>query len=111
MLMSEQQMVSGIICLTCNPNLRIPKGIPTVSIDRSLGPGIACVASDNFGGGCLAAQKLLENGCKRLAFLRTGSFPAQRDRQAQGRLHPRLHGRRGPLPLRVRQRRHALFRL
>ena len=73
MLMSEQQMVSGIICLTSNPNLRIPKGIPTVSIDRSPGPGIACVVSDNYGGGCLAAQKLLENGCTRPAFLRTGS--------------------------------------
>ncbi len=85
MLMSEQQMVSGIICLTYNPNLRIPKGIPTVSIDRSLGPGIACVASDNFGGGCLAAQKLLENGCKRLAFLRTGaSLPNETDKRRDG---------------------------
>ena len=85
MLMSEQQMVSGIICLTYNPNLRIPKGIPTVSIDRSLGPGIPCVASDNYGGGCLAAQKLIENGCKSLAFLRTGSsLPNETDKRRDG---------------------------
>ena len=85
MLMSEQQMVSGIICLTYNPDLRIPKGIPTVSIDRSLGPGIVCVASDNFGGGSLAAQKLMENGCRRLAFLRTGSpLPNETDKRRDG---------------------------
>ena len=85
MLMSEQQLVSGIVCLTYNPNLRLPSGIPTVSIDRSLGPGVACVASDNFGGGCLAAQKLLENGCRRLAFLRTGSsLPNETDKRRDG---------------------------
>ena len=85
MLMSEQQMVSGIICLTYNPNLRIPKGIPTVSIDRSLGPDIACVASDNYGGGALAAQKLMENGCRHLAFLRTGSsLPNETDKRKDG---------------------------
>ena len=85
MFMSEQQMVSGIICPTYNPILRIPRGIPTVSIDRSLGPGIACVASDNYAGGCLAAQKLLENGCKRLAFLRTGSsLPNETDKRRDG---------------------------
>ena len=85
MLMSEQQMVSGIICLTYNPRLRIPKGIPTVSIDRKLGPGISCIASDNYGGGCLAAQKLIENGCTRLAFLRAGSgLPDETDKRGDG---------------------------
>jgi len=85
MLMSEQQMVSGIVCLTYNPELRIPEGIPTVSIDRSLGPGVACVASDNFAGGSLAAQKLMENGCRRLAFLRTGSaLPNETDKRRDG---------------------------
>ena len=85
MLMSEQLMVSGIICLTYNPDLRIPKGIPTVAIDRNLGPGITCIASDNYGGGGLAAQKLLENGCKSLAFLCTGSFlPNETDKRRAG---------------------------
>lgn len=31
------------------------------------------MASDNYNGGRLAAQKLAENGCKNLAFLRIGS--------------------------------------
>ena len=85
LLMSEQQMVSGIICLTYNPTLRVPRGIPTVSIDRNLGPGITCVASDNYGGGSLAAQKLMENGCTRLAFLRTGSpLPNETDKRRDG---------------------------
>ena len=85
MLMSEQQLVSGIVCLTYNPDLRLPKGIPTVSIDRSLGPGVPCVASDNYGGGLLAAQKLMENGCRRLAFLRTGSaLPNETDKRKDG---------------------------
>lgn len=85
LLMSEQQMVSGIVCLTYNPALRIPEGIPTVSIDRALGPGIACVASDNYSGGLLAARKLMENGCRRLAFLRTGSaLPNETDKRLDG---------------------------
>ena len=32
-----------------------------------------CVASDNFGGGSLAAKKLKELGCTRVAFMRIGS--------------------------------------
>ena len=71
--MAEQQKVDGIICLSYNPNLKIPENVPFVSIDRYFGAQIPCVASDNYGGGALAAQKLVENGCKNLAFLRTGS--------------------------------------
>ena len=73
---AEQQMVDGIICLSYNPELQIQKGIPVVSIDRYFGAGIPCVASDNYTGGHLAAEKLVENGCRRLAFLRTGTYPA-----------------------------------
>ena len=70
---AEQQKVDGIICLSYNPNLQVPEGVPFVSIDRYFGAQIPCVASDNYGGGSLAAQKLVENGCKNLAFLRIGS--------------------------------------
>ena len=72
-IMAEQQKVDGIICLSYNPNLQVSEGVPLISIDRYFGAHIPCVASDNYGGGALAAQKLVENGCKTLAVLRTGS--------------------------------------
>lgn len=72
-MLAEQQKVDGIICLSYNPDLKVPAGIPLVSIDRYFGGQISCVSSDNYGGGRLAAEKLVENGCKNLAFLRIGS--------------------------------------
>ena len=72
-LLAEQQKVDGIICLSYNPDLKIPANIPLISIDRYFGSLISCVSSDNYGGGRLAAEKLVENGCKNLAFLRIGS--------------------------------------
>ena len=72
-IMAEQQKVDGIICLSYNPNLQVSEGIPLISIDRYFGAHIPCVASDNYGGGVLAAQTLVKNGCKNLAFLRVGS--------------------------------------
>lgn len=74
--MAEQQMVDGIICLTYVPKLQVPENIPMVSIDRYFGSGIPCVASDNYAGGRLAAEKLIENGCGNLLFLRTGTYLA-----------------------------------
>ena len=85
MLLSEQQMAGGIICLTDHADLRIPREIPVVSIDRVLGPGIPCVTSDHYGGGCLAARKLMENGCRSLAYLCFGSsLPNETDRRRDG---------------------------
>ncbi len=72
-IMAEQQKVDGIICLSYNPKLQVSEGVPLISIDRYFGGQIPCVASDNYGGGALAAQMLAENGCKSLAFLRVGS--------------------------------------
>ncbi|MDE7222912.1 MAG: LacI family DNA-binding transcriptional regulator [Acetatifactor sp.] len=71
--MLQNNMVDGIIGLTYNPRLVVPEGIPFVSIDRSMGPGIPCVACDNFMGGQMAAEKLADLGCRNVAFLRTGS--------------------------------------
>ncbi len=71
--LAEQQQVDGIICLSYNADLKIPENVPMVSIDRYFGAKIPCVASDNYGGGRLAAEKLVEGGCKNLAFLRIGS--------------------------------------
>ena len=72
--MAERQKVDGIICLSYNSNLMVPEGIPLISIDRYFGARIPCVSSDNYGGGRLAAEKLAENGCTNLAFLRIGSI-------------------------------------
>ena len=72
-LLAEQQKVDGIICLGYNPTLKVPGDIPVVSIDRYFGAQIPCVSSDNYGGGRMAAEKLVENGCRNLAFMRIGS--------------------------------------
>ncbi len=74
--MVRQNRVDGIIALTYNPDLTIPDDIPFVTIDRFFSVSVPCVASDNFGGGYLAARKLYELGCRRLAFMRVGSTVA-----------------------------------
>lgn len=70
---AQQNKVDGIIGLTYNPNLQIEENTPFVAIDRSMGSKIPCVASDNFAGGQLAAEKLADLGCTNVAFLRIGS--------------------------------------
>ena len=72
--MAQQDRVDGIIALTYNPDLVIPEDIPFVTIDRFFSVSVPCIASDNFTGGRIAAQKLASLGCKRLAFMRIGSF-------------------------------------
>ena len=71
--MARQNQVDGIIALTYNPSLSIPADIPFVTIDRFFSTSVPCIASDNFGGGYLAAHKLKELGCKSVAFMRIGS--------------------------------------
>lgn len=68
--MAQQNKVDGIIGLTYNPNLIVEENTPFVAIDRSMGSKIPCIASDNFAGGQLAAEKLFEFGCRNVAFLR-----------------------------------------
>ena len=71
--MAAQNRVDGVIALTYNPDLSIPDDIPFVTIDRFFSVSVPCIASDNFGGGVLAARKLKELGCRSVAFLRIGS--------------------------------------
>ena len=66
-------MADGIICLSYSPDLQVPESIPMVSIDRFFHAKVPCVSSDNYGGGRLAVEKLVENGCRHLAFLRVGA--------------------------------------
>lgn len=82
--MVRQNKVDGIIGLTYNP-LVVDEDLPFVSIDRSFHPDIPCVAADNYGGGRMAAEKLMELGCGHLAFLRTGSArPGEADKRGDG---------------------------
>lgn len=71
--MVQQNKVDGIIGLTYNPDLHVGENVPFVSIDRFISPHIPCIASDNFAGGQMAAEKLADLGCKNVAFLRIGS--------------------------------------
>lgn len=82
--MVRQNKADGIIGLTYNP-LAVDEDLPFVGIDRSFRADIPCVAADNYGGGRLAAEKLLELGCRHLAFLRTGSAsPGETDKRGDG---------------------------
>lgn len=83
--MVQQNKVDGIIGLTYNPELKVDPNLPYVSIDRHFSRDVPCVASDNFGGGRLAAEKLLELGCTRPLFLRIGSkVPGESDKRGDG---------------------------
>lgn len=83
--MVQQNKVDGIIGLTYNPDLKVDPDLPYVSIDRYFSPSVPCVSSDNFGGGKLAAEKLLELGCTWPLFLRIGSkVPGESDKRGDG---------------------------
>lgn len=71
--MAHQNKIDGIIALTYSPNLDVDESLSVVTIDRHLGTNLPCVSSDNFRGGEMAAEKLLELGCKKLLFLRIGA--------------------------------------
>ncbi len=68
--MVRQKRADGIIALTYHPDLNMPTDIPVVSIDRFFSVSIPCVAADNFGGGRMAAHKLKELGCQKVAHMR-----------------------------------------
>ena len=83
--MVQQNKVDGIIGLTYNPELEIDPQLPYVSIDRYFSPNVPCVAADSFGGGQLAAERLLELGCRRPLFLRIGSkVPGESNKRGDG---------------------------
>lgn len=82
--MVRQNKVDGIIGLTYSM-VHLGDDIPFISIDRYFGPNVPCVASDNYGGGRLAAERLVQCGCRKLLFLRTGSpVPGEADKRGDG---------------------------
>ncbi len=81
----RQGRVDGIIALTYNPTLEIPPGIRFITIDRFFSVSVPCVASDNFGGGALAAEKLAALGCRHIAYLKHGSsLPNETNKRRDG---------------------------
>ena len=72
LILGQQNKVDGVIALTYSPNLDVDGTIPLVTIDRHFGSSIPCVSSDNFRGGEMAAEKLVELGCGKLLFMRIG---------------------------------------
>ena len=61
---------SGIISSTGNCGDYYEKnGIPVVSVDRELGTGAPHVTSDNYFGGKIVCEHLLERGCRKMAFI------------------------------------------
>lgn len=66
--MLRQNRVDGIIM--CSHTLDIEEykkvGLPVVSFDRIISRNIPCVGSDNYRGGELATEHLIERGCRSL---------------------------------------------
>lgn len=72
--MAKQNKMDGIIAITySNIDEYVSDNIPFVSIDRYFSNDITYVSSDNFEGGRLAAEKLVEAGCRKLAYIGRGS--------------------------------------
>ncbi len=83
--MVQQNKVDGIIAITYNPDLEVNDDIPFVIIDRKFHNNVPCVSSDNYTGGQIAAEKLVEKGCKNLLFLGISSHvPGEADKRSVG---------------------------
>ena len=88
--MATQNKVDGIIALTYSDiGSHIADDLPIVVFDRFFDSHvIPRVASDNFSGGCLAVEKLLEFGCRHPVYIRFHSiFPGESDKRRDGYLH------------------------
>lgn len=66
--MLRQNRVDGIIMCSHTMDIESYKKVPfpIVSFDRLVSANLPCVGSDNYRGGELATEHLIERGCKRL---------------------------------------------
>lgn len=74
--MLERNMVDGIITGAHTLDNEAYKKInkPIVAFDRDLGSNIPLISSDHVQGGILAANKLIENGCKKVMGITEAAF-------------------------------------
>ncbi len=70
--LAQQNKIDGIIALTYSADINVDESVSVVTIDRHISDHPR-VSSDNFRGGELAAEKLIELGCKKLLFLHIGN--------------------------------------
>ena len=87
LLLASQSKTDGIIALTYSDiSNQVPDHIPLIAFDRQFeNHQISRIASDNFEGGILAVQKLLEFGCKSPVFIGFHSpFPGEADKRFDG---------------------------
>ena len=83
----SQNKVDGIIALTYSDiGSYVSKTIPLVSFDRHFDNNFTpMVSSDNYTGGMIATEKLLELGCKQPVFIRFSSLiPGEADKRKDG---------------------------
>jgi LacI family sucrose operon transcriptional repressor len=69
--MLSANKVAGVIIASHTQDLDKDINIdaPVISIDRVISPRIPSVCSDNYQGGVLAAEHLIDKGCKKLAHI------------------------------------------
>ena len=72
--MAKQNKMDGIIAITYSDiDKHVSEDIPFISIDRYFSKDITYISSDNYEGGRIAAEKLIESGCSKLAYIGRGS--------------------------------------
>ncbi len=72
--MAKQNKVDGLISVTySNSDEYLRDDLPIISIDRHFKSKVCCVSSDNYQGGRLAAEKLIETGSRNIVYIRSGS--------------------------------------
>lgn len=68
--MVTQNKVDGIIGITYNDiDQYISSNLPFVSIDRHFTENVSYITADNYNAGKIASQKLIEKGCKTVAYI------------------------------------------
>lgn len=84
--MLKQSKVDGIIGITYSDiDQYVSSNLPFVSIDRHFSEKIAYVTADNYVGGQMAAQELIESGCKHLAYIGGNSpYPNETKNRREG---------------------------